>query len=126
MRTVKPTPETIRKAVAGVDWDRIDAMTDEDIARQIAENPDAAPDQAEFLEGLVRKRRLEAAARAVREVRTAAGFAAWRKALGFTQIEAAAELGISRRTIQNYESGAAAVPRTVAAALAAGIKAPVE
>jgi putative transcriptional regulator len=26
------------------DWARIDAMTDEDIARQIAENPDAAPE----------------------------------------------------------------------------------
>lgn len=26
------------------DWKRIDAMTDEDIARQIAEDPDVAPD----------------------------------------------------------------------------------
>ena len=25
------------------DWDRIDAMSDEDIARQVADNPDAAP-----------------------------------------------------------------------------------
>ncbi|PWC89812.1 hypothetical protein TSH100_04015 [Azospirillum sp. TSH100] len=31
-------------AMAAIDWKRIDAMTDEDIARQIAENPDAAPD----------------------------------------------------------------------------------
>lgn len=31
------------------DWDRIDAMTDEDIARQIAEDPDVAPDMSEAL-----------------------------------------------------------------------------
>jgi putative transcriptional regulator len=32
------------------DWARIDAMTDEDIARQIAEDPDVAPDMSEALE----------------------------------------------------------------------------
>ena len=31
------------------DWRRIDAMTDEDIARQIAEDPDIAPDMSEAL-----------------------------------------------------------------------------
>ncbi len=38
--------EAAREALAATDWDRIDAMTDEDIARQIASNPDAAPDMA--------------------------------------------------------------------------------
>ena len=33
-----------------VDWRRIDAMTDADIARQIAEDPDVAPDMSEALE----------------------------------------------------------------------------
>jgi putative transcriptional regulator len=33
-----------------VDWARIDAMTDDDIARQIAEDPDVAPDMSEALE----------------------------------------------------------------------------
>jgi putative transcriptional regulator len=33
-----------------VDWQRIDAMTDADIARQIAEDPDVAPDMSEALE----------------------------------------------------------------------------
>ena len=33
-----------------VDWERIDAMTDEDIARQIAEDPDVAPDLSESLD----------------------------------------------------------------------------
>lgn len=127
MRIIKPTPETIPTVIGSVDWDRVDAMTDEDIARQIAENPDAAPDQTEFLEGVAGRRRLAAAARAVRDVMTADGFAAWRKSLKLTQMEAAAELGISRRTVQNYESGAEAVPRTIAlaaAALSAGIRAP--
>jgi putative transcriptional regulator len=32
------------------DWKRIDAMTDEDIARQIAEDPDVAPDMSDALE----------------------------------------------------------------------------
>jgi putative transcriptional regulator len=32
------------------DWERIDAMSDEDIARQIAEDPDVAPDMSEALE----------------------------------------------------------------------------
>jgi putative transcriptional regulator len=33
-----------------VDWERIDATTEEDIARQIAEDPDVAPDMSEALE----------------------------------------------------------------------------
>jgi putative transcriptional regulator len=33
-----------------VDWARVDAITDEDIARQIAEDPDVAPDISEALE----------------------------------------------------------------------------
>jgi hypothetical protein len=36
--------DTARKALAATDWDRLDAMTDRDIAQQIAANPDAAPD----------------------------------------------------------------------------------
>jgi putative transcriptional regulator len=32
------------------DWEHIDAVTDEDIARQIAEDPDVAPDMSEALE----------------------------------------------------------------------------
>lgn len=42
-RYVKITPEMAEQAVREIDWARIDAMTDEDIARQVAENPDAAP-----------------------------------------------------------------------------------
>ncbi len=38
--------ESARAALAATDWSKIDAMTDEDLARQIASNPDAAPDLA--------------------------------------------------------------------------------
>ena len=34
------------EALAATDWEKIDAMSDADIARQIAANPDAAPDMA--------------------------------------------------------------------------------
>ena len=34
---------------SATDWKRVDAMTDEDIARQIAEDPDVAPDMSEAL-----------------------------------------------------------------------------
>jgi DNA-binding transcriptional regulator YiaG len=34
------------EALAATDWNRIDAMSDADIAREIAANPDAAPDMA--------------------------------------------------------------------------------
>jgi putative transcriptional regulator len=39
-----------RAAKEPADWARIDGMTDEDIARQIAEDPDVAPDMSEALE----------------------------------------------------------------------------
>ena len=43
MPIVKVTPKSAARARAATDWTAIDAMTDEDIARQVAENPDAAP-----------------------------------------------------------------------------------
>ncbi len=47
MATVKVTETMVKEAIAATDWAAIDAMTDEDIARQIEENPDAAPDLSE-------------------------------------------------------------------------------
>ena len=40
---VKVTPDLATRAAAEIDWEKIDAMTDEDIARQVADNPDAPP-----------------------------------------------------------------------------------
>jgi putative transcriptional regulator len=42
MATVKVTPEIVERAIDQTDWVAQDALTDEDIARQIASNPDAA------------------------------------------------------------------------------------
>ncbi|MGO9422710.1 helix-turn-helix domain-containing protein [Roseiarcus sp.] len=69
--------------MAATDWDKIDAMTDADIARQIASNPDAAPDMAPEID--------------VRAVR---------RATGMTQAEFAAAYHFSVRTVQEWERGA--------------------
>ena len=48
--TVQVTPELLAKAIAWMTPERLaafDAMTDEDIAAQIASNPDAAPEQTD-------------------------------------------------------------------------------
>jgi putative transcriptional regulator len=43
MSTVRITKQDAEAAAREVDWAKIDAMTDEDIERQVAENPDAPP-----------------------------------------------------------------------------------
>jgi uncharacterized protein (DUF4415 family) len=43
-RIVRLTAAQARRAPDRTDWARVDAMTDEDIARQIAEDPDVAPE----------------------------------------------------------------------------------
>jgi len=56
MPIVKVTPEMAATAAQSVDWAAIDAMTDENIAEQVAANPDAAPllDDAESSAAAVR------------------------------------------------------------------------
>ena len=75
--------EAARKALASTDWDSLDAMTDVDIARQIAANPDAAPDMAPEID--------------VRAIR---------RANGMTQAQFAAAYDFSLRTLQEWERGA--------------------
>ncbi len=55
MGTVKVTDAMAEEALRSIDWKAVDATTDDDIARQVAGNPDAAPilsdaelDRAEF------------------------------------------------------------------------------
>lgn len=79
----KVPSEAARKALAATDWTALDAMTDEHIARQIASNPDAAPDMAPRID--------------VRAIRRAAGM---------TQTEFAAAYEFSIRTVQEWERGA--------------------
>lgn len=79
----KTLSKAARDALASTDWGKIDAMTDEDIARQIASNPDAAPDMAPEID--------------VRAIRRAAGM---------TQAQFATAYEFSIRTIQEWERGA--------------------
>jgi len=72
-----------RDALAATDWSKIDAMTDDDLARQIAANPDAAPDMAPEID--------------VRAIRHAAGM---------TQAQFADTYEFSIRTVQEWERGA--------------------
>jgi putative transcriptional regulator len=79
----KSLRKAARKALAATDWSKINRMTDRDIARQIASNPDAAPDMAPEID--------------VRAIRQAAGM---------TQAQFAAAYEFSVRTVQEWERGA--------------------
>ena len=79
----KTLSQAARDALAATDWSKIDAMSDKDIARQIAANPDAAPDMAPEID--------------VRAIRRGAGM---------TQAEFAAAYQFSIRTVQEWERGA--------------------
>jgi putative transcriptional regulator len=86
-RTVRVLPDgsTEPYAVAEPDWERLDAMTDSDIARQIAENPDAAPDMTEAL-----------ASPPVRILR---------RRLGMSQEQFAVAFRIAVGTVRDWEQG---------------------
>lgn len=60
MATVRVTPEMAERAIREADWARLDAQTDDDMARNIAGDPDAAPvlTDAETAAALVRTVRL--------------------------------------------------------------------
>ena len=79
----KKLSEAARKALTETDWRKLDAMSDADIAKQIAANADAAPDMAPAID--------------VRAIRVAAGM---------TQTQFAAAYEFSVRTIQEWERGA--------------------
>jgi putative transcriptional regulator len=79
----KKLSKAAAEALAATDWSKLDRMTDAEIARQIAADPDAAPDMAPAVD--------------VRAIRRAAGM---------TQAEFAAAYRFSVRTVQEWERGA--------------------
>src|SRR5260370_10129031 len=79
----KKLSKVAAEAVDETDWAKGDAMSDADIARQMAANSDAAPDRAPEID--------------VRGVR---------RATGMTQAEFAAAYQFSVRTVQEWERGA--------------------
>ena len=81
--------EAAARAVEAIDWARLDAMTDDDIARQVGENPDAAP--------IMTDGEIDAAKAAM--VRRA------RRAAGLTQSEFASRYRIPVGTLRDWEQG---------------------
>src|ERR1700734_430802 len=79
----KKLSKAAREGLRKTDWQKVDAMTDADIARQIAAHADAAPAGAPVSER-----------RGIRE------------AIGMTQVEFAAAYEFSVRTVQEWERGA--------------------
>ena len=74
------------------DWARVEAMTDKDIARAVADDPDAAPLLTDEQPAGMR-------------VVWPADIAATRRRLGLSQTEFAAWFGISPGTLRNWEQG---------------------
>jgi putative transcriptional regulator len=90
---IKVTRGMAEAAVRNMDWTAIDAITDEDIESQVADNPDAAPI-------------LDAAQTAAALVRTV------RERLGISQTAFAARYGIAPVTLRDWEQGRKAPDRT--------------
>lgn len=86
MATVKITAAMAAQAVREIDWAKIDAQTDAEIARNVAADPDAAPILTDA----------EAAAALVRTIRAK---------LSLTQADFAERYGIPVGTIRDWEQG---------------------
>lgn len=82
--TVKVTSAMVQQALQDTDWAAIDAQTDEDIARNVADDPDAAPILSEAATA-------SAIARAVR------------KRLGISQAEFSARYHVPIGTLRDWE-----------------------
>jgi len=98
MDEVIATREMAEVAAATIDWARIDAMSDEDIACQIADNPDAAPDLSNpRVRALLHMRSATLPAR--HKLRLL------RRSLRLSQRAFAEAYAIPLRTLQNWEAG---------------------
>ena len=84
MAIVRKSLKEIRSGRPNVDWDKVRATTDDEIARQIASDPDTAPEIA--LDDLIAPKNL-------------------RRRLDMTQEEFAAALRIPVATLRNWEPG---------------------
>lgn len=84
MAIVRKSLKEIRSSRPHVDWDKVRATTDDEIARQIAGDPDTAPEIT--LDDLIAPKNL-------------------RRRLDMTQEEFAAALRIPVATLRNWEQG---------------------
>ena len=78
-----------------VDWDRLRATTDQEIAEQIAADPDTAPNSEDATGWRVRRNPPVPDVGSIRE------------RLGLSQARFAARYGLSVRTVQEWEQGRA-------------------
>jgi putative transcriptional regulator len=123
MTTIRRSLAEIRRRGGGkVDWERVDATTDEDIQRMIESDPDTAPDLS------VNRDWRKVITPKVPDVR------ALRRKLGLSQAQFASKFGFNLRTLQEWEQGRALPdrparillrvigksPKTVERAVAAG------
>ena len=98
MAIVKVTPEMVDAAMREVDWPAQRALTDADIARQIAADPDVAPDTSD-------------------RAGTAVTVPRVRRVSGLSQRDFAARYRIPLRTLQEWEQGRREPEATVMAYL---------
>jgi putative transcriptional regulator len=98
MATIKVTRKHAEKAARAVDWAAIDAMSDEDVAEQIAANPDAAPDLT------VARARLMFRLGSHR-LKPKYKVRLLRRSLGLSQAQFAEAYCLPVRNIQNWEQG---------------------
>jgi|CXWL01.1.fsa_nt_gi putative transcriptional regulator len=91
---IKVTRESQRKAMASVDWDRIDAMTDEEIERNALDDPDSIVPFPDDPSDVV-------------YVPAMPDVAAMRKRMKLTQRQFALRFGFSLATVRNWEQGRA-------------------
>ena len=84
MATVKVIPAIVQQALRDTDWTAIDAQTDDDIARNVAGDPDAAPILTEA----------ETASAIARSVR---------KRLGISQAEFSTRYHVPVGTLRDWE-----------------------
>ncbi len=80
--------------VSRIDWDRIDALTDEDIAKSVAGDPDAAP--INFHVGKTLRLKSEAPEVDVKAIRGN---------IGLSQAAFADRFGFTKRAVENWEQG---------------------
>jgi putative transcriptional regulator len=84
MAIVKITEEMVEQAIKNIDWAKMDAQTDEEIARNVASDPDAPPLLTEAqMVGLMARR--------------------VRKNLGLSQTDFAAKFKIPLGTLRDWE-----------------------
>jgi putative transcriptional regulator len=83
---VKVTPEMVERAIQNTDWARIDAMSDADIVRQVAADPDVAPILSDAEHASVRVRMV-------------------RQRLNLTQAAFARRFRVPLGTIRDWEQG---------------------